>query len=220
MKSQTLTDKFNEPPEIPGHLRLFAEEIRPVTEKIRDAFIYRPSPSGRIIADFNEFRVVLNDWFNRLKASAQDMTLELNGPLSSALAKEDKEMISRSVASFENYIDEIITISHEIWGTAFPLEVADGQALLCAVPDRMLRECLAVFEEVAAIVENPGKMAKKHGSSTIRLDLVFDGIEINRFAEWLKERGLLIKRIRKAEGRKRFWNIAAAFLLGFWIGDD
>lgn len=202
---------------VPEHYQVLAQELKPLIKDIQSAFISRPVPNGRHIEDISLLATL---WMDPLELTIKKLASELNmlGSLAASHRKPAVYEIRHSVKSLTAAIKSVINIFHDIWKRPFSPNIADGQALISAVPEMILKECLGVFEKVIDIVENPHEVKAKYGSFTVNLTITFGDKEIKQLERWINERKTAIMGI--SEKRYTFSNLAVAFLLGWWIGDD
>ncbi len=178
---------MKEPITAPEHYKLLAQELRPLVKVIQDAFVHRPLPSGYCNVDTRE---IYRYWLDPLKESAEELKHTLVEITSRILSESctGHEEIVKSVSVLNGVVKKLINIFHDIWRESFPNDLAQGQPILSAIPERVLRECLSAFEKVIDIVDKPEEMVERHGghSFSIRVDLAAG--ETNRFTEWLNSK--------------------------------
>jgi len=199
---------------VPEHYKLLVKEIKPLIKEIQDAFINRPAPSGYNYQGLDE----AVERLKRLERPIKNITAAFND-ISHIL--EDKtvssEKIRYLISQLRLPIGEVISYFHEIWKRPFKPEIANGQAILSAIPERILRECLTAFEQATDVVEKPEEMVKKHGKQKFYINIVFGDEEINHFLQWIKGHPSYQVKLQKSD----WWTAAAiGFLFGYWIGDD
>lgn len=205
---------------VPEHYQVLAQELKPVIREIQNAFVNRPVPEGSPIRDMAFCSAM---WINPLEGIFKNITSDLNKL--GQLMMPSKEAVSSLdiriyIKSIRQSIDKVIDIFHDIWKRPFPVEYADGQPLFSAVPEMIIRKCLTLFEQIVDIVENPRDVMKKYGSSTVNLNVTFGDEEINRLDRWMKAKTAANYEMARKDTRNSIWTLAAAFMLGYWIGDD
>jgi hypothetical protein len=202
---------------VPEYYKFLASELKPLVKEIQSAFVNRPVPTGRYIDDISLFATL---WLNPLELTIKKLASDFN--MLGSLVAPHKEPalyeIRHSVRSLSAAIKSVIEIFHDIWKRPFSPNIADGQVLISAVPEMILKECLGVFEKVIDIVENPHEVKAKYGSFDVNMQITFGDDEIKQFEKWLNKRRPVISGI--SEKRYSFGNLALAFVLGWWIGDD
>jgi hypothetical protein len=202
---------------VPEHYKILVDNLKPLIKDIQNAFINRPVPEGRYVENVSLLATL---WLEPLERTIKKLTTELN-ELSNLIMPGKEPLayeIRYSVQSLSQVIKSVIDIFHDIWKRRFHPNISDSQTLLSAVPEMILKECISLFERIVDIVENPNEVKTKYGSFNVNLTITFGDEEIKRFGQWLNQNRLKISGI--SEKRYTFSNLALAFLLGWWIGDD
>lgn len=205
---------------VPEHYRTLSQELKPIIKEIQKAFINRPLPEGLPVQDIS---LSVTVWISPLERILKDITSDLNklGQLmmsgNEAVSPLDIRIYMKSI---RQSIEKVIAIFHDVWKRPFSAGLADGQPFFSAVPERILRECLTLFEQIVDIVENPDDVMKKYGSYMVNLNVTFGDEEINRLNDWLKAKTAHNYETVRKGMRNSIWTLAAAFLFGYWMGDD
>lgn len=211
---------------VPEHYKLVAEEIKPLIKEIQDAFINKPVPSGYNYQGFNE--VVKR--FANFEKPIKEIITAVND-ISTHILPEDKAASSEDIHSWISRLSlpirEVISCFHNIWKRPFEPDIADGQPILSAVPEMIIRKCLTAFEQIIDVVENPEEMIKRHSKQKFYIDIVFGSEEAELFSQWLdRHQASLTEQynasIIQEEIKKRSWLTPAifGFLLGYWMGNE
>ena len=201
---------------VPEHYKLLAKEIKPLIKEIQSAFINKPVPSGYNYQGIDE----AVERFKNFERPIKSITAALND-ISTYVLSEDKavnpENIHYRISQLSLPIREVISSFHDIWKRPFKPEIADGQPILSAVPEMILRRCLTAFEQVIDVVENPEEMVKRHGKQKFYIEIVFGSEEIDSFAQWFDRHKTGLAKLQKRD----WWTAAAiGFLFGYWMGDE
>ncbi len=205
---------------VPEQYKALAQQLNPLIRGIQKAFVNRPVPVGAPIRDMTLCSTM---WINPLERIFKDITSDLNklGQLMMPGREAASSLeISIYIKSIKRTIQKVVDIFHDIWKRPFAVEFADGQPIFSAVHEMMLRKCLTLFEQIIDIVENPRDVMKKYGSYTVNLNITFGDEEINRLSDWMKDKNNANYAMARKNNQDIFWKLAAAFVIGYWIGDD
>jgi hypothetical protein len=196
---------------IPEHYKLLAQELKPLVNVIQDALIHRPLASVCRNADADEiFRCCL-DSLNVSTGELRHALDEINSRILSGKNTGHNEIIN-SVSSLYKTVRKLIHILHDIRKESFPNDLAQGQTLLSAIPERVLQECLSAFEKIIDIIEKPKEMITCNGGNSFSIRVNLGAEETNQFSGWLRNRAGY-----KDSGLSQ---VTAVFLLYLWLGRD
>lgn len=175
---------------VPEYYKVFAAELKGLVAMIDEAFINRPVPRGK---PWQDLRSALLPVMGSTGDSIKTLTKSINA-LSGHLASKAAGSVGAKnnddvVAELNAELSNMIGCFHMIWQSPFPREFADGQPLLSAVVEDVLRECRTFFLKFIDITEMPlEKIAEKYGSNKINLLVTFGDQSALRFMRWFNAR--------------------------------
>ncbi|MBI5741461.1 MAG: hypothetical protein HZA16_12200 [Nitrospirae bacterium] len=215
---------MSETPLVPEYAKLFVEKLKPLSNEILDSFLNRPVPDGKPYCRLED---ITSPVFSRLTTVALEMTSTISN-MKGFSGVEDtvsEQDINESVYKLRLHVREAIGVFHYIWKRPFPAGLCDGQPLISAVAEMILKDILAIFAKIIDIVEKPDEALSKYGSCKIRLSLDFSDSTAIHFTRWMEEKmqsGFLTtgERIEQDTTEKygSFSKIAGGIIFGWWIG--
>lgn len=172
---------------IPEPYKILAWELKRLSGVIVTALINKPVPSGSPWELPDSLRIFMDSAsciIPRLTACFNKM------PDCSA---EDEQVDSKNAAmlhwigNLEGEVKEAIRHYHKVWSRPFPQLYADGQPVMSAVFEDILKECLILFEKLIDIFElPPEEIPQKYGSTKINLSITFGPEAIERLSLWFQ----------------------------------
>lgn len=193
----------DDPVVMPEHYKILAHEMKRLSLAIRDSFVERPLPQGipwNIPGDLQKFCDDLRKSVERLSSCVNTL------PGCSAGINPDGDIniaMSEAVRRLNREVTDLIGLYHKLWQRPFPDAYIDGQPIMSAMFEDLLRDCLSLFRKVIDIVElPPEQIPVKYGSTNISLSLTFNPNIAHRMLLWLNEKqahGTCIEQLKRSE---------------------
>ena len=204
---------------VPPHYHVAARELRKVIKVLQDAFVNRPVPAGSPYYGIDGALACVNDRI--VKAVDQ-----LGGPfdrLGALLAMKTvaESVMSSAVADVEKAIVRLVDSYHGVWRFPFPAGLEQGQILVSAVVEQILRKIMAGLELMIDVVDHPEMVVPRNGSARVDLNInIAPGPEMAELQRWVNsvtvaEQNYVTTSVTR-ECRSFKWLVA--FFLGCWIG--
>jgi len=209
-----------EKPSVPEHYKTLADRLEKVVGKVAREMMNRPVPEWARWNDITELFERVSNYFTKNIQALSDSTNQLTEQV---LAKEnvDDNIIWNSVQSISTPLFNLVSLYHFIWSRPFPSGMEQGQPLLAAMVERVIKDYIDMLDDVILVTKDPEKAVKKHGSLTVRMHMDFRiDEEAKRFNDWLNF-CVVENQVKK---RKNIRNILltafAGFLMHDWFWDD
>lgn len=173
---------------------LSAKELAPIILVLRNGLIQRPTPEGTPHFDLQSALESAENYFHSVRELG-----EAGGNLSA------DDLLKTAEGMVAGY--------HCLWERPFPLGLEKGQILAAAVLERPMRDLLRGLERLVDQAEHDDLPAEP----LLTLDA---DEEAERFNNWLDTLPYHQRLGIRPPHRCGLTSLAAAFLLGWWIGGD
>ncbi len=183
-----------------------AHELRPLTRRIAQALAERVEPEGRAAYPF-EVEQLAEGLPGELLPALETLSSALPGLLGERSWLPPGEAAREAVVDVESAVDSLLEVLRSVRERAFPYGQEDGQQVLSAYAERPLKVVLAALAWLVGTIEDDDD-----ATCEVSLDLTPEAEAVNA---WLGRQGW-----RGGSQGCSWTGLAAAFLLGHWVGGE
>jgi hypothetical protein len=183
-----------------------ARELRPLSRRILRALAERPDPGGREAYVF-DVEMLATGLPDALTPPLEALAESIPALLDERPWLPPDEAAREAVAQVEGGVDSLLEALESVWERPFPYGLEDGQRVFSAVVERPLKDVLAAVEWLLARFEDEDDEAAAY---EVSFDLTQ---EAEAVSAWMRRQGW-----GEGSGGCSWTSLAAAFLLGRWLG--
>lgn len=188
--------------------------LNAIAADLRRAFVDRPVPSGSPREDVFD---TAHEFADFLCACLRPIAEASNDLFDRLLPQDvDESSINAGVVKLHLALAELVNNYHKLWRRPFPPGMEMGQILLSAVFERLMRDYLDALEDVLDSMERAG--VSEAEKPQITLEMRADE-ELARLQAWLEQTALAQRRDLVRSKGVGLGALAAAFGLGWLLGD-
>lgn len=215
----------------PQYYSQVATEISELNMVIGHGLSHRPHPDGIPWEIPGQVSQLLEEMLDLIDALCRGFESFAACILAADADPTDAE-IRQAFQRVASPVRRLLQVHHTLWQRPFPTGLEPGQVLLAEIMQRPLRDVLAMFERMLAVIDDPASALDADGSLTIRFHLHLEADrEVKAFTRWCRNvreagarprgRPSLERSCPRPAGRHQdtsLVKVVMAFLFGWWWG--